>query len=115
MPMLNLFNSFPVCNKNQMRVFRNTCSPEPNLFWSCTKHVTNFIIYTRNIGIEKLTDLSADFRETLLLRAGLQDKNREEMHICLHHKQVFSNVFERKNEKCGGILKHHKRKAQGKR
>ena len=37
------------------------------------------------------------------------------MHICLHHKQVFSTVFEHKNEKCCGILKHHKVKAQGKK
>ena len=74
----------------------------------------NKLDYTRNISIEKLTDPSADFRETLLRRAGMQDKNWEEMLICLHHKQVFSTVFEHKNEKCCGILKHHKRKAQGK-
>ena len=74
----------------------------------------NKLHYTRNIGIEKRTDLSADFRETFLWRAGLQDKNWKRC-ICLHHKQVFCNVFERKNEKCGGILKHHKRKAQGKK
>ena len=86
--------------------------------FTCTKSILelhktcNKLHYTRNIGIKKLTNHSADFQETLLLRAGLQDKNWEEMHICLHHKQVFSNVFEHKIEKCGGILKHHKRKAQ---
>ena len=52
----------------------------------------------------------------MVWRADLKDdKNWDKMTICLHHEQVLSAVFERKNDKCYGILKHHKRKAQGKK
>ena len=68
----DIFNRFPVCNKNQMWPFKNTCSPEPNLFWSCTKtynkaikltKVEFFNIYMKQkaLSITKLGHLSSSF------------------------------------------------------
>ena len=33
--------------------------------------------------------------------------------ICLHHEQFFGKVFERKADKCCGVLKSHRVKAKG--
>ena len=50
-------------------------------------------------------DCIEDYQEILLWRAGLLNKKRDDMNICLHHEQSFSTVFERKTDKCCGILK----------
>ena len=43
------------------------------------------------------------------------DKNKEKMTICFHYEQVFGSVFDRKNDKCCGILKIHRSKAKAKK
>ena len=92
-----------------MEVF--TCSIGKVLNKPCNK-----LDYTRSPGVKKLTEFNTDYVETLLWRAGLKDdKNWDKMTICFHHEQVLSAVFEHKNDKCCRILKHHKRKAQGKK
>ena len=70
------------------------------------KRPCNKLDYTRSTGIKKSTDFSGHSQEVLLGRAGLWDKNRNELKICLHHEQIFGAVFERKQDKCCGI--HHK-------
>ena len=72
--------------------------------------------FTRGVGIEKIITLSEETQEILLWRAGLIDTDiKKEMTICLHHKSFFGDVFERRNEKCCGILKKHIKKVKGKR
>ena len=73
--------------------------------------------YTRRVCVEKLINLSEETQDILLWRAGLKDTNnsREELTVCLHHKKVFGEVFERKIEKCCGILMKHRKKTKGKK
>ena len=70
--------------------------------------------YVRNKGRKKLSDFDEKRQSILLWRAGLLENKIENMTICFHHEQVFGNVFERKADKCCGVLKFHKRKAKPK-
>ena len=72
--------------------------------------------FTRGVGIEKIVNFSEETQEILLWRAGLIHTNKkEELTVCLHHKYYFGEVFERRNDKCCGILKKHVKKTKGKK
>lgn len=62
--------------------------------------------FCRSVGTVNLSTFSEEEAETLLWRAGLLNHTGE-ISICNHHKEVFGNVFERRNNKCCGILKNH--------
>ena len=69
--------------------------------------------YTRTCGLKQLVDYGEDTQTVYLWWACLLKYDGENMNICLHHKQVLGNVFERHAIKCCSILKIHGRKTQG--
>ena len=76
--------------------------------------------YTRKVGMKNIVDICLDDQDILLWRAGLLNiiESRESKSICFHHEKVFGEVFTRKlrkNDKCCGTLKSHKRKVKGKK
>ena len=86
----------------------STCNFGDLLSTPC--HEVNFI---RTKGIKNMADLDEDVQIIYLWRAGLLNKKCEEMTICFHHEQFFGNRFERRETKCCGVLKKHKRKCLG--
>ena len=101
-------NLFFFLNRNTMAQKTNTCSFRELLKASCHE-----LHYTRSSGMKQLIDYGEDIQTVSLWQAGLLEHHGENMTICLHHKQVLGNVFERHATKCCGILKIHIRKTQG--
>ena len=66
-----------------------------------------FIIILQAIT-EELNTLEDDDQCVLLWRAGLLENKDKVKTICLHHEQFFGKVFERKADKCCGVLKSHR-------
>ena len=73
----------------------------------------NELHFSRSVGIKDVGELDNEMRELLVWRAGLREKVSDVRTLCLHHEQVFGNVYERHASKCCGVLKQHKKKAQG--
>ena len=62
-----------------------------------------------------MSELSREFHEALLWRAEFLERKHEINIICKHHELPFGEAFERRNDKCCGVLKSHRRKVIGDR
>ena len=58
---------------------------------------------------------SREFHEALLWKAELLERKHEINIICKHHELLFGEAFVRRNDKCCGVLKLHRRKVIGDR
>ena len=85
----------------------NTCSFGELLKTSCQE-----LHYTRSCRLKQLVYYGEDTQTVYLWRVGLLEHHGQNMTICLHHKQVLGNVFERHATKCCGILQIHRRKTK---
>ena len=101
-------NLFFFQSRNTMAQKTNTCS-----FRELLKILCHELLYTRSSGLKQLVDYGEDTQTVYLWQAGLLEHHGENMTICLHHKQVLGNVFERHSTKCYGILKIRRQKNQG--
>ena len=77
----------------------NTCGFGELLKTSCHK-----LHYKRSCGLKQLVDYGEDTQTIYLWRAGLLEHHGENMTICLHHEQVFGNVFERHATKSNAAI-----------
>ena len=73
----------------------------------------NKLDFRRSVEIKNVSELSREFHETLLWRAELLERKHEINIICKHHELLFGEAFERRNDKCCGVLKSHQRKVIG--
>ena len=68
--------------------------------------------FSRTSNLYNLDGFEEEEAETYSWRAELLDAKKDMMTICDHHKQVFGNVFERRINKCCGVLMNHRRKVK---
>ena len=68
--------------------------------------------YKTTIGMELLSELPSDERETLMWRTGLTILNLDPT-ICFHHKYVFTECFNNQQKSCCDIFNIHKKACKG--
>ena len=85
----------------------DSCDFEKLLNIPCDK-----LLNARQTGRKNIKELDDDLQCILFWRARLLEKKDNVFTICFHHEQLFGKIFERKADKCCGILKSHRRNSK---